>query len=86
MDSVVVVGREDAYVVRMALIVRSASEQLPLVLTIFDQTMAEQIAAELPNTHVTSLADIVAPSLAGPCIDDRATAVTFADDTPAPPG
>ena len=82
-DSVVVVGREDAYVVRMALMVRSASEQLPLVLTIFDQTMAEQIAAELPNTHVTSLADIVAPSLAGPCIDDRATAVTFADDTPA---
>ena len=82
-DSVVVVGREDAYVLRMALIVRSASEELPLLLTIFDQTMAEQVAADLPNTHVTSLADIVAPSLAGPCIDGRATAVSFEDMTPA---
>ena len=83
-DSVVVVGREDAYVLRMALIVRSASEELPLLLTIFDQTMAEQVAADLPNTHVTSLADIVAPSLAGPCIDGRATAVSFEDKTPSP--
>ena len=86
MDSVVVVGREDAYVLRMALIVRSASEEVPLVLTIFDQTMAEQVAAELPNTHVTSLADIVAPSLAGPCIDERATARQLRGRNPGPPG
>lgn len=83
LDSAVVVGRDDAYVLRMALIVRSASEELPLVLTIFDQTMAEQVAADLPNTHVTSLADIVAPSLAGPCIDGRAAAVSVEDTTPA---
>jgi len=76
-DSVAVVAREDAFVLRMALIVRSITEDVPLVLTIFDETMAEQVAGELPNTHVTSLADIVAPSLAGPCIEEGATAVGF---------
>ena len=81
-DSVAVVAREDSYVLRMALMVRSASEDVPLILTIFDQTMAEQVADELPNTHVTSLADIVAPSLAGPCIDERATAVSSGEGSP----
>lgn len=81
-DTVAVIAREDAFVLRIALIVRSVSEETPLVLTIFDETMAEQVAGDLPNTHVTSLADIVAPSLAGPCIDERATAVTFDGDEP----
>ena len=81
-DSVAVVARDDAVVLRMALIVRSISEEAPLVLTIFDETMAEQVAGELPNTHVTSLADIVAPSLAGPCIDERATALSVDGDEP----
>jgi Trk K+ transport system NAD-binding subunit len=81
-DSVAVVAREDAFVLRMALIVRSVSEEVPLLLTIFDQAMAEQVAGELPNTLVTSLADIVAPSLAGPCIDERATAVSVEGDSP----
>ena len=83
-DSVAVVARDDAIVLRMALIVRSVIEEVPLVLTIFDETMAEQVAGELPNTHVTSLADIVAPSLAGPCIDERATAVSVDGDEPGP--
>ena len=81
-DSVAVVARDDAVVLRMALIVRSISAESPLVLTIFDETMAEQVAGELPNTHVTSLADIVAPSLAGPCIDERATALSVDGDKP----
>jgi voltage-gated potassium channel Kch len=81
-DSVAVVAREDAFVLRMALIVRSISEQVPLVLTIFDETMARQVAGDLPDVRVTSLADIVAPSLAGPCIDDRATAVSVEGERP----
>lgn len=81
-DSVAVVARTDAFVLRMALIVRSLSEEVPLLLTIFDPTMAEQVVEEIPNTHVTSLADIVAPSLAGPCIDERATAVSVEGDLP----
>ena len=73
--SVAVVGRDDAVVLRHALTVRSVSDEVPLLLTIFDTTMADQMRDRLGNTHVTSLADIVAPSLAGPCIDERFTAV-----------
>ena len=82
-QSVIVVARNDAIVLRFALMVRAASEEVPLLLTIFDATMAERIARELPNTRVTSLADIVAPSLAGPCIDERFTAVNLEEDPPA---
>src|SRR5688500_9924600 len=46
-NSVAVVAREDAFVLRMALIVRSVSAEVPLLLTIFDQTMAEQVADEV---------------------------------------
>jgi hypothetical protein len=81
-DSVAVVARADAIVLRMALMVRAVSDDVPLLLTIFDATMAEEVAGEWPNTHVTSLADIVAPSLAGPCIDERFTGVKVNDGNP----
>jgi len=80
--SVAVVERSDAVVLRMALMVRSTSAEVPLLLTIFDPTMAEEVSREVHNTHVTSLADIVAPSLAGPCIDERFTAVSLDGDEP----
>ena len=78
-DSIAVVARSDAIVLRMALMVRAVNEDVPLVLTIFDETMAEHMERELPNTQVTSMADVVAPSLAGPCIDERFTAVSTED-------
>ncbi len=65
-DHVAVVALSDAVVLRLALMVRAASKDVPLLLTIFDPTMAGEMAHELPNTQVTSLADIVAPSIAGP--------------------
>ncbi|MDQ3849945.1 MAG: NAD-binding protein, partial [Actinomycetota bacterium] len=81
-DSVAVVAGEDPVVLRMALMVRAVSDDLPLLLTIFDPTMAREMAGALASTHVTSLADIVAPSLAGPCIDERFTAVSLDGDRP----
>ena len=81
-DSVAVIARRDAFVLRMALIVRAVSEELPLLLTIFDPTMAEQVSRDVPNTTVTSLADIVAPSLAGPCIEEGASAVSVEGELP----
>ena len=81
-DSVAVVARADAIVLRMALMVRAVSAEIPLLLTIFDATMAEEVTREWPNTHVTSLADVVAPSLAGPCIDGRFTGVSVDDGRP----
>jgi hypothetical protein len=74
-ESIVVVARDDAFVLRMALLVRSVDDKTPLLLTIFDQTMAARVTDEMPNTRVTSLADIVGPSLAGPCIDPEGTGV-----------
>jgi voltage-gated potassium channel Kch len=66
----------------MALLVRSVDDQIPILLTIFDQTMAERVTGEVPNTRVTSLADIVAPSLAGPCIEEGGTGVRVEDEHP----
>jgi Trk K+ transport system NAD-binding subunit len=81
-DSVAVVARTDAIVLRMALMVRAVSGDVPLLLTIFNATMAEQVAGVVANTRVTSLADIVAPSLAGPCIDERYATVTIENGKP----
>ncbi len=81
-DYAAVVASTDAMVLRIALMVRTVSEDVPLLLTIFEPTMAEQVSRLVPNTTVTSLADIVAPSLAGPCVDERFTAVTTDDDRP----
>lgn len=77
LDYVAVVALSDAVVVRLALMVRAASKDVPLLLTIFDRTMAEQMTSMIPGTQVTSLADIVAPSLAGPCVDERFSALTL---------
>ena len=79
---VAVVGLTDAIVLRYALMVRSVSRDVPLLLTIFDWTMAEQVAEMVPNTRLTSLADIVAPSLAGPCVSERFAAVSLEDGKP----
>ena len=81
-ETIAVVARKDAFVLRMALLVRSASEEPPLLLTIFDPFMAAQLEAEIANVRITSLADIVAPSLAGPCIDEGATAVSVEGEHP----
>ena len=81
-NTVAVVGRTDAVVLRRALMVRDVSDAVPLLLTIFDPTMARTMERELGHTRVTSLADIVAPSLAGPCIDERFTAVSVDNDQP----
>ena len=51
-DSVPWSARDDAFVLRMALIVRSVVEEIPLLLTIFDQTMAEQVTAATCRTRM----------------------------------
>ena len=81
-DHVAVIALSDAVVLRFALMVRAVSMDVPLLLTIFDKTVSEQVAEMVPGTQVTSLADIVAPSLAGPCVDERFTAVAFKEAKP----
>ena len=74
-DVVCVASRADAFPLRMALLVRHLDEDVRLVVTIFDPAMAEQVRETIPRCTVTSVADIVAPSLAGPCLDPDLVAV-----------
>ncbi|MDA0164243.1 NAD-binding protein [Solirubrobacter ginsenosidimutans] len=73
-DVAVVAAREDAFPLRMALLVRHYSD-VRLVVTIFDPAMARQVRETIPDCAVTSVADIVAPTLAGPCLDPDLVAV-----------
>jgi len=70
-DVVCVATRDDAFPLRISLLVRHLDEDVPLLVTIFDPGIAKQIEATIPHCRVTSLADIVAPSLAGPCISEE---------------
>ena len=79
-DIVCVATRDDAFPLRIALLVRHLDEDVPLLVTIFDPGIAEQIEETVPNCTVTSLADIVAPTLAGPCIDPDLLAVRRKDE------
>jgi Trk K+ transport system NAD-binding subunit len=78
-DAVVIVSREDAWPLRVALLVRHLDREVPIVVTIADEAVGRQLAEEIDNCTITSLADIVAPSLAGPCLDDDLAAVVDGD-------
>ncbi len=79
---VAVVSRDDAYVLRMALMVRNLDDDVPLLVTVFDATMAAGIEEAIEHCTVSSMADIVAPSLAGPCLGDDLAAVRLDADPP----
>jgi hypothetical protein len=83
-DRVLVVSTHDATVLRIALMVRFADAGVPMLATIFDPTMAREVSESIEHCVVTSMADIVAPSLAGPCLDDDLVAVR--DDVEPPVG
>ena len=80
-DRVVIVSPDDAFVLRMALMVRYGAADVPLLVTVFDETTAAQLR-ELGDVETTSMADIVAPSLAGPCLGDDLAAVRVTDHGP----
>jgi Trk K+ transport system NAD-binding subunit len=81
-DRVLVVGPDDAVVLRFALMVRFVDREVPLLVTLFDETMARQLTQAVPGIDVTSMADIVAPSLAGPCLGEDLAAVDADGDPP----
>jgi hypothetical protein len=61
---------------------RTSTRRRPMMVTIFDRTIGDQLARFLPRCDVTSPADLAAPSLAGPCIQPGLLAVTRAGDLP----
>lgn len=68
---IAVLVRDDVVALRYALAAAHIRETIPMVVTIFDRTIADQLSRLLPQCDVTSPADLAAPSLAGPCLDSR---------------
>jgi Trk K+ transport system NAD-binding subunit len=78
-DAVAVVRRDDAWPLRVALLVRHLDPDVRIVATIADAAVGRQLSAEIGNCTVISVAEVVAPSLAGPCLDDDLAAVVDGD-------
>jgi Trk K+ transport system NAD-binding subunit len=74
-DAAMVVSNDDAWPLRAALLVRHLDRDVPIVATIFDPQTGRELEDLIGNCTITSLADIVAPTLAGPCLRDELSAV-----------
>jgi hypothetical protein len=70
-DSVIVCSKEDAIALRLALVVEYVRPGVPLIVTVHGRIVSSQLKRAVSNIRVTSMAEIVAPSLAAPCLDDR---------------
>ncbi len=69
-DVTMVVSRDDIEVLRMALVVEHARPGRRLIVTVFNRTVADQLHRAVPTCQVTSMADAVATTLAGPCVTE----------------
>jgi len=74
-DTVVVISKDDHISLRSALVVEGVRPGVPLVVTVFDRDVAVELERAVRNVRVMSMADIVVPTLAGPCLDDRLLSV-----------
>ncbi len=70
-DTVVVISKDDHVSLRSALVVEGISPGIPLVVTVFDRDVAAELDRAARNVRVMSMADIVVPALAGPCLADH---------------
>lgn len=81
-ERAVVVSGDDAFALRTALMVRDADPEVELLITYFDLTTAEELCGRIKHCRITSMADIVAPTLAGPCLDESLGALKIEDGQP----
>ncbi|HEX8205321.1 MAG TPA: NAD(P)-binding protein [Solirubrobacteraceae bacterium] len=78
-ERAVVVSGDDAFALRTALMVRDADADVELLITYFDPTTADELCERIGHCRVVSMADIVAPTLAGPCLDEDVGAIERRD-------
>jgi voltage-gated potassium channel Kch len=78
--AVAIVSRDDAYALRLALLAAHMHPDARLVVTLFDRTIAAQLAGAVRGCIVLSMADLVAAPLAAACLGDDVLAVR----TPGP--
>ncbi|MFD4376656.1 NAD-binding protein [Streptomyces sp. NPDC058486] len=74
-DAVAIVTAGDVSALRYALSVRHLDASVPLVVSISDRTIARHLQELLDDCTVFSPADLIAPSLAGQCLDERTLAI-----------
>jgi hypothetical protein len=67
-EAVVIAVHEDVSALRHALVVAHTAPDVRTIVTVFDQTMKERLGQLWPHLEIVSPAEIVAPSLAGPCV------------------
>jgi hypothetical protein len=72
---VAVLLHDDVAALRYALASAHIDPTAELVVTIFDQTVADQLVRLLPHCHVTSPAQLAAASLVAPCLAPDALAI-----------
>ena len=75
-DSVVVISRSDVLSLRLALTVAHVAPGTRLLVTIFGRDVAEHLRDIVENLHVLSMADIMAPAYAGPCLNPSLLSLT----------
>ena len=75
-DAVVVISRDDRVSLRLALVAEGVRPGVRLIVTIYNRALAGQVRRAVRNVRVTSMADIVAPALAGPCLSEDLIAVS----------
>jgi voltage-gated potassium channel Kch len=82
-SAVAVIDRDDIAALRLALVIEHVRPDVPLLVTIFDRTVAAQLHRVAPNCHVMSLADVTVPSLVGPCVGEELLALWSHGENPA---
>lgn len=70
-ERVVVVSRFDHVALRWALVVAYNRPHAAILVTIFDRHVAAELQGTVANVRVLSMAEVVAPAIAGPCLDPR---------------
>jgi len=79
-DTVVVISREDHVSLRIALVVEGVRPGVPLVVTVFNRDVATKLESAVRNVRVVSIAEIVASTIAAPCLDETLLSLHRGED------
>jgi TrkA-N domain len=66
---IAILTHDDVKALRYALAAAHSEDDIPLVVSVFDRTVADQLSLLLPHCQVTSPAELAAPALAAACLD-----------------
>jgi len=76
----VIASRFDHVSLRLALVAEHIVPGVPMLVTIFDHDVAAHLRETVPGVRVLSMADVVAPTFAGPALDSVVLTVIRGDE------